>query len=81
MPVLGFPDYRAAFAHLVPGPVGTAEPQLDHYWREVSFDQANVAGSVAHGWYDLPNEKAYYVNDSTRVANLQLLKEDCYVRR
>ena len=57
--------------------LGTAEPQLDHYWREVSFDQANVAGSVAHGWYDLPNEKAYYVNDSTRVANLQLLKEDC----
>ncbi|MGB5301710.1 MAG: choice-of-anchor D domain-containing protein [Gemmatimonadota bacterium] len=57
--------------------LGAAEPQLDHYWREVSFDQANVAGSVAHGWYDLPHEKAYYVNDTTRVANLQLLKEDC----
>lgn len=57
--------------------LGGNEPELDHYWREVSFDQANVAGSVAHGWYDLPHEKAYYVNDSTRVSNLQLLKEDC----
>ena len=57
--------------------LGPTEPQLDHYWREVSFDQANVAGSVAHGWYDLPHEKAYYVNDTTGVSNLQLLKEDC----
>jgi M6 family metalloprotease-like protein len=57
--------------------LGGSEPQLDHYWRELSFDQANVAGSVAHGWYDLPHEKAYYVNDSTGVSNLQLLKDDC----
>lgn len=57
--------------------LGTNEPELDHYWREVSFDQANVAGSVAHGWYDLPHEKAYYVNDSTGVSNLEQLKLDC----
>ena len=57
--------------------LGGNEPELDHYWREVSFDQVNVAGSVAHGWYDLPHEKAYYVNDATGTSNLQLLKEDC----
>ena len=59
------------------GLMGGAEPGVDHYWRELSFDQANVAGSGALGWYDLPQPHAYYVNDSTGVANLQLLKEDC----
>ncbi|HEY6940746.1 hypothetical protein, partial [Dokdonella sp.] len=24
--------------------------RLDHYWREVSYDKADVAGSVAYGW-------------------------------
>jgi hypothetical protein len=57
--------------------MGSTEPGVDHYWRELSFDQANVAGSGAHGWYDLPQPKSHYVNDSTGVANLQLLKEDC----
>lgn len=57
--------------------LGGIEPGLDHYWREVSFDQANVAGSVVHGWYDLPHEKAYYVNESTGVSNLEQLKLDC----
>ncbi len=57
--------------------MGSTEPGVDHYWRELSFDQANVAGSGALGWYDLPEAKSHYVNDSTDVANLQLLKEDC----
>ncbi len=57
--------------------MGSSEPGVDHYWRELSFDQANVSGSGALGWYDLPEPHAHYVNDSTGVANLQLLKEDC----
>jgi M6 family metalloprotease-like protein len=57
--------------------MGGSEPGVDHYWRELSYDQANVAGSGALGWYDLPQPHSYYVNDSTGVSNLQLLKEDC----
>ncbi len=58
--------------------MGSTEPGVDHYWRELSFDQANVAGSGALGWYDLPNVHSYYVNDTlTTSQTLQLLKDDC----
>ena len=58
--------------------MGSAYPGVDHYWRELSFDQANVTGSVALGWYDLPEPRSAYVNDSTSTsAMLQELKEDC----
>jgi M6 family metalloprotease-like protein len=57
--------------------LGGTYPGLDHYWREVSFDQVNVAGSVAYGWYDLPHEKAHYVDDSAGTSNLEQLKLDC----
>lgn len=57
--------------------MGTTEPGVDHYWRELSFDQANVAGSGALGWYDLPQLRSYYVDDDAGSANLELLKTDC----
>lgn len=38
-------------------------PGLDHYWREQSYDIANVAGSDAAGWYVLPQPRSYYVYD------------------
>ncbi len=57
--------------------MGSTEPGVDHYWRELSFDQANVAGSGALGWYDLPQVRSHYVDDEAGSANLQLLKEDC----
>ncbi|MFZ5879909.1 MAG: S-layer homology domain-containing protein, partial [Chloroflexota bacterium] len=58
----------------------SAWPGLDHYWREVSFDLANVSGSGAVGWYTLPQPRSYYVynnaldfgraaNDCTAVAD------------
>lgn len=59
------------------GLMGSPYPGVDHYWRELSFDQANVTGSVAYGWYDLPKPRSAYVNDSTSTANLPLLKVDC----
>ena len=55
----------------------STEPGVDHYWRELSFDQANVAGSGALGWYDLPQVRSYYVDDEAGTANLSLLKDDC----
>lgn len=38
-------------------------PGLDHYWRELSFNLANVEGSNAFGWYVLPQPWSYYVRD------------------
>ncbi|MBN1657466.1 MAG: carboxypeptidase regulatory-like domain-containing protein [Anaerolineae bacterium] len=45
------------------GMYGSELPGLDHYWREQSFDIANVLGSGAFGWYDLPHPWSYYVYD------------------
>ncbi len=50
-------------------------PGLDHYWREVSYGNINVAGSGAYGWYTLPNNKAYYVPGG--VADLDRLFSGC----
>ncbi len=57
--------------------MGSTWPGVDHYWRELSFDQANVAGSGALGWYDLPQPRSYYVDDDAGTANLALLKNEC----
>jgi len=57
--------------------MGSTWPGVDHYWRELSFDQANVAGSGALGWYDLPQPRSYYVDDDAGTANLSLLKNEC----
>ena len=45
------------------GMYGSAYPGLDHFWREVSYDIANVTGSDAAGWYVLPKPRSYYVYD------------------
>lgn len=39
-------------------------PGLDHYWRQQSFDLANVEGSDAFGWYTLPYPRSHYVPPS-----------------
>lgn len=51
-------------------------PGLDHYWREVSFGNANVAGSTAYGWFTLPQPRSYYI-PSGGSANLNQLFADC----
>ncbi|HSJ58040.1 MAG TPA: carboxypeptidase regulatory-like domain-containing protein [Anaerolineae bacterium] len=45
------------------GMYGSELPGLDHYWREQSYDIANVLGSGAFGWYTLPQPWSYYVYD------------------
>ncbi len=54
---------------------GTA-PGLDHYWRELSYGNVNVVGSVARGWYTLPQPRSYYV-DASDNADLDKLFNDC----
>lgn len=55
---------------------GTAEGQLDHYWREVSYNKINLTGSAAYGWFSLPQPRSFYV-PATGSANLNKLWDDC----
>jgi M6 family metalloprotease-like protein len=40
--------------------MGGANPGLDHYWREVSYNHINLSGSTVVGWYNLPLSKSRY---------------------
>lgn len=58
--------------------------RLDHYWREVSYNKANVAGSTAYGWFTLPQPRSYYVTSTPtptdpnhQTADLTKLFTDC----
>jgi M6 family metalloprotease-like protein len=55
---------------------GTTQPGLDHFWRETSYDQINLAGSQVVGWYTLPRARAEYL-DPFGNADLGLLARDC----
>ncbi len=53
---------------------------LDHYWREVSYSNINVVGSVAVDWVSLPSPRSTYVtidNKGDEDADLSLLFDDC----
>lgn len=58
------------------GQYGNAEGQLDHYWREVSYNKINLTGSAAYGWFTLPQPRSFYV-PATGSANLNKLWDDC----
>jgi len=51
-------------------------PGLDHYWRAVSYNNINVEGSTAHGWYTLPYPRSHYV-DGSGNADTNALFQDC----
>ena len=61
------------------GQYGSAIGQLDHYWREVSYNQINLAGSQAYGWRALPQPRSYYVTqvNGKDKADLNKLYDDC----
>jgi M6 family metalloprotease-like protein len=40
---------------------GGTSPELEHYWRELSYDFVSVEGSTAVGWYTLPKTHAQYM--------------------
>lgn len=58
------------------GMYSSSYPGLDHYWREVSYNNVNVSGSNAVGWYTLPHTRSYYI-PSGGSANLDALFADC----
>jgi len=44
------------------GLMSSTYPGLDHFWRELSYDQGNIAGSATiAGWLTLPQPRSYYV--------------------
>lgn len=55
---------------------GSIFPGLDHYWREQSYNNINLTGSDAVGWFILPHTKAYYT-DPNGSMNLVLVAGDC----
>lgn len=57
------------------GMYSSSYPGLDHYWREVSYDKANVAGSSAVAWVTMPYPVSHY--ESAGGGDLDALIEDC----
>jgi len=45
------------------GLMGNTPPGLDHYWRELSFNNINIVGSTSQNWRTLPQPRSYYVYD------------------
>ena len=61
------------------GMLANTSGRLDEYWRTVSYNKANIAGSQAYGWFVLPQPRSYYVTTSggNTTANLGQLFTDC----
>lgn len=57
------------------GMLDSSSPGLDHYWRQVSYNQVNLVGSTAIGWYNLPQPHSYYVNNGQ--LNHNRAAQDC----
>jgi M6 family metalloprotease-like protein len=55
--------------------LGAAAPGLDHYWREVSGGRVNLTGSVATDWFNLPQNRSYYMPGNLFDSNR--LRTDC----
>jgi hypothetical protein len=56
---------------------GTTFPELDPYWRENSYNQMNLAGSIVVGWYTLPYPISHYYDSDTHSLALSELVTDC----
>jgi M6 family metalloprotease-like protein len=61
------------------GMYGDTQPGLNHYWKELSFNTADVAGSTTGtGWYTLPDTELHYNPTNTeKGTNLSELADDC----
>lgn len=72
------PRNYAYFANMY----GSTFPGLNHYWREVSFENININGSgtAGSGWYTLPQPRSYYVDaDGNRTLSMEFVRaaNDC----
>jgi Divergent InlB B-repeat domain len=75
----------ADFASTTPNPVsyfqslvmGGTAPSLDHFWREHSYNNVNLAGSAVYGWYNLPQPRSYYVYGNPLQLDFSRAGNDC----
>ena len=56
--------------------MGMTRPGQNHYWRELSFENINLDGSMEFDWQTLPKTRAEYFN-ADGDALLDLLADDC----
>lgn len=65
------------------GLMSNTRPGLDHFYREISYNNINLLGSEIHGWYNLPQPRSYYftqdppdfqrmINDCTALADAEV---------
>jgi len=61
------------------GMYGDTKPGLNHYWKELSFNTADVTGSaVGTGWYTLPHTELHYnPTDTEQGTDRTKLATDC----
>jgi len=60
------------------GMYGNTQPGLNHYWRELSFNTANIDGSaVGTGWYTINTLVTYNPTLTQGGADLDLLANAC----
>jgi M6 family metalloprotease-like protein len=62
------------------GMYSSTKPGMDHYWKELSFNQVDVSGSGVGGtgWYTLPNTELHYNPTDTRGGtDIGLLADEC----
>ena len=56
--------------------MGTTKPGLNHYWREVSYENINLDGSAEYNWETMASARAAYF-DADGNADLGKLATDC----
>ncbi|HLF70834.1 MAG TPA: hypothetical protein VI759_01590 [Dehalococcoidia bacterium] len=54
-------------------------PSLDHYFRQISYDNINLNGSVARNWLNLTHPKSYYLSSGGEMggSDWDNLANDC----
>lgn len=57
------------------GMMANTPGRMDHYWREVSYNKLDIAGSTSFGWFTLPNPRSFYEPFGSTQRNTLL--KDC----
>lgn len=58
------------------GAISSMYPGANHYWQQISYNQANINGSIVVGWYNLPRPKSYYTQANGEI-DWWRVRDDC----
>lgn len=62
-------------ANFFTGFFNNTRPGLDHYFRDISFNNIDLAGTYTVGWFNLPQPRSYYF--TADPPNFQRMAADC----